>query len=254
MDAVVVLLYHSVDSNGTFHSVNPTEFRKQMEYLKKNYSIVTLKEILEFAVDGNALPKKSVAITFDDGYYDNYLNAYPYLWEHNLPAAIFLTTGHCGKKAALDGVPLRMLGWNEIKEMSRNGIVLGAHTVTHPDLRKMGPDGIKGEILGSTNEIERRVGTKVEYFAYPYGAYTDEIVKLVEDVGIRAAFGSGRTEGLITGAEGPLVLKRVPVDRSVSMLMFKARLTKAVEWTRRTQEWARKIGRLFAGNLPGETK
>ena len=235
---VAVLLYHSVDSNGAFHAIHPKEFMRQMEYLRKNYSIVSLDEIRKFVEKGNSLPKKSVAITFDDGYYDNYLNVYPYLRKLKLPAAIFLTTGYCGKKTPLDGIPLRMLGWNEIEEMSRYNIIIGAHTMTHPNLQKISLEKAENEILGSKEEIEKKIGRDVNYFAYPLGLYNDEIADLVYCLGFRGAFGG---KGLIRKGDKPFVLKRVPVYSSVTFMMFKARLTRAIEWFERIEQSAKKM-------------
>lgn len=233
-----ILLYHSVDSDGAFHAIRPEEFMRQMEYLRRNYSIVSLDEIRSFVEKGNSLPKKSVAITFDDGYYDNYLNVYPYFRKHKLPAAVFLTTGYCGKKTLLDGIPLKMLGWNEIKEMSQNNITIGAHTITHPNLQKIGLEEAKNEILGSKEEIEKNIERDVNYFAYPLGMYTNEIVDLVDCLGFKGAFG-GR--GLIRKGDKLFVLKRVPVYSSVTLLMFKARLTRAIESFERIEQSAKKV-------------
>ena len=236
---VSILLYHSVDSNGAWHAVHPKEFIRQMEYLRKNYSIVSLNDIMDFAEKRNSLAKKSVAITFDDGYYDNYLNVYPYFRKHKLSATIFVTTGYCGKKALLDGIPLEMLGWNEIKEMSQNIINIGAHTITHPNLQKISLEETKNEILGSKEEIEKTIGRDVDYFAYPFGMYNDEIIDLVNFLGFKGAFGCGT--GLIRKGDKPFVLNRVLVHSSVAFLMFKARLTKAFEWFVRIEQYAKKM-------------
>ena len=78
---VTILVYHSVDENDSFYSVTQKEFVKQIEYLSKNYHVVSLDDVLEFVISKRDLPRRSVAITFDDGYYDNYLNAYPHAKE-----------------------------------------------------------------------------------------------------------------------------------------------------------------------------
>lgn len=237
-EEISVLVYHSIDSNNAFHAINPKEFKRQMDYLRKNYRIVSLDEIEKFVKKKKNLHNKSVAITFDDGYYDNYLNVYPYLRKHKLSATIFVTTGYIGKKMLLDNIPLRMLGWNEIKEMSQNEICIGAHTIRHPNLQKMDLEEAKKEILGSKEEIERKIGRVANYFAYPFDEHNDKIVDLIKSLGFQAAFNGN---GLIRQGDDPYVLNRVSIDSSVNFLMFKARLTKALQWYRYIEKNAKQI-------------
>ena len=94
-----VMLYHRVCPTGrqSFHdylSLSPKTFERQMEYFSRNYEILALDKLIEFFEMGRSLPKKSLVITFDDGYKDNFLHAYPILVRHNIPATIFLVTGH----------------------------------------------------------------------------------------------------------------------------------------------------------------
>ena len=94
----VILLYHRVanlDSDPQLLAVSPEHFYEHMIYLKKNCNIIGLNE-LKRAMDSGKLPKKSIAITFDDGYEDNYLNARPVLEKLQIPATIFVATSHIG--------------------------------------------------------------------------------------------------------------------------------------------------------------
>ena len=75
---VSVLEYHSIGSNGSFYSVDEREFKRQIDYLRNNYKFVSLSDIEKYVRNDLVLHRKSVSITFDDGYYDNYLKAYPY--------------------------------------------------------------------------------------------------------------------------------------------------------------------------------
>ncbi len=224
---VCVLEYHSIGSNGSFYTVDTREFKKQIDYLRKNYKIVSLSEIEKFVRNDIVLPRKSVSITFDDGYYDNYLNAYPYLKKHGLSASIFLSTGYIGKKMFLDkNTSLRMLGWNEIREMNENKICIGAHTVWHKNITMISQKEAKDEIIGSKEEIEKRIGEKVNYFAYPFDEYNTKHTKIIRSVGFKVSFHSS---GLIRPNDNPYHLNRVSVDKSINFLMFKIRLTNAVE-------------------------
>ena len=97
---VAILMYHRIGpKKDKWYAVEPLgteKFEKQMEYFCRNYEILTLDGLAQYIEQDKALPKKAVAITFDDGYKDNYLYAYPILTKHRMPATIFLTTGHIG--------------------------------------------------------------------------------------------------------------------------------------------------------------
>lgn len=86
----------------------------------------------------------------------------------------------------------QMLGWNEIKEMSRNGISFGAHTHTHRNLCFLDKVEMRDEILGSKKHIEDVLGLEINEFSYPYGIFNEEVRKCVEEVGFKCARGSAR--------------------------------------------------------------
>jgi peptidoglycan/xylan/chitin deacetylase (PgdA/CDA1 family) len=198
-----------------------------MDYLVKNYCVVSLGEVSAFLEGKLRLPRKSVAITFDDGYLDNYANAYPYLKKNRLPATIFIATAYVQKKMLLGNSYLPMLGWNEIAEMNRYNIEIGAHTSSHPDLSRIDLRSAEREILESKAEIEKKIGKEVDSFAYPSGRYDKNIVDLVRRQGFRCAFGG---EGTIRKDADRFAVHRVEVKRSISSTMFKMRLTVALDW------------------------
>jgi peptidoglycan/xylan/chitin deacetylase (PgdA/CDA1 family) len=223
----VVLAYHSVGFDGSFYTVTPTEFHRQMEHLRRNYEILPVKDIVEFAAGRKRLPRNAVAITLDDGFSDIFSYVYPYLKRHCLPATIFVATEYVGREFPLDGLSLKMLSWDQIVEMSRNNVAIGAHTATHSDLSRDSCEEARENIMMSKEQIERRTGKQVEYFAYPYSRYNSEIIRLVRLLGFKAAFGG---DGLIRRGDFILALNRIEVDRSISWLMFRARMTKAALW------------------------
>ncbi len=101
---LTVLNYHRIDDPyrdgfDTFKpniSATPGEFVRQMDYVKKNYNVINCKDLTSFLQGDSNLPPHAAMITFDDGYYDNFSNAFPVLRERNLPAVIFLTTAFMG--------------------------------------------------------------------------------------------------------------------------------------------------------------
>ncbi len=226
-------MYHSVNPASSKYSVDPAEFRRQIDHLVKNYNVVPLNEIMEFVEGKRSLPRKSVAITFDDGYMDNYTNAYPYLRRNRLPIAIFVATNYVKKEMRLGNCLLPMLSWNEIGEMSRNDVEFGAHTSSHLDLVRVDIQTAEREILRSKAEIERRIGKEVNSFAYPFGRYQSNVAALVRHKGFRCAFGG---EGLVRKGADKFAVHRVEVKRSTSLPLFKIRLTKALDWHKTLHE------------------
>lgn len=248
--------------------VSVEDFEKQIQVTLKNFDIVHLAEAMENIKSGYKLRKPVVAITFDDGYSDNYLYAYPILKKYNIPATIYLTTGYIDSKRLLwwdelvyiighrqckltdvdlpfsiypkairqsllsfENLPKNkrnktirklvselkkipeakklallndlkyklspsglewdnsmMLSWDNIREMSKNGIIFGAHGKSHAILTKVTTEQAKREIIESKADIENKIGKSVELFSYPDGAANSIIIDLVSQGGFKCAF------------------------------------------------------------------
>ena len=147
-NGIRILMYHSINDTHPYDrlSVKVNEFRKQMEHLhKKGYKVITLEEAYSNLQEEDALSqnkeKPKIVLTFDDGLYDNYKNAFPILKEYSFPSTIFLTTGSINKKEGF-------LNWADIEEMSKNNIMFGAHTLTHPKLTNISLNEAEKEIFG----------------------------------------------------------------------------------------------------------
>jgi peptidoglycan/xylan/chitin deacetylase (PgdA/CDA1 family) len=241
---IVILMYHSVEITKDFYAVDPAEFTRQIDYLKNNYSVVSLAEIVDFIKKRKKISRKSVAITFDDGSQDLYENAYPYLSKSNLPATVFVTTGYVGKNWHDDNTlpPLKMLTWKQIEEMSQNNIEFGAHTVTHPDLKAITLEEAKNEISHSKMDLEQHIKKRVRFFSYPFGRQNEEVIDIVKSSGFEGAVGRA---GTIGNSAQMFVLNRIQVDSSVSFMLFKARLTKATNMLSLIEERAKVLVKYF---------
>jgi len=133
-----------------------------------------------------ALPPRAAAITFDDGYRNVYSAAWPVLSENQLPATVFLVPGLCGGKNEWVGQaagvpPMNLLRWEEIAEMSRNGMDFGAHSMTHADLSRLSPDRARAEVVDSKSAVEDRLGRPVDFFAWPFGRVNHDLNGVIRE-------------------------------------------------------------------------
>ncbi len=181
---VPVLVFHSIDESGSVISMTPGRLKQLLLRLKQEgYQTLTLNELTAWARGEVTLTRPSVVITFDDGYENLYKHAFALLDDLGFTATVFLTTGYCGggnqwpaQHASIGR--LKMLTWQQISEMSKSAFSFQAHTRTHPDLNRLTPKQVEAELLDSRREIEGRLGMAAEYFAYPFGKPSPQVVDL----------------------------------------------------------------------------
>lgn len=172
-----ILTFHSLDPSGSPISIEPGVFRRQLDWLAAaGVRVVSVNQLL-----GLSDQAPCVALTFDDGFANFSTQAAPLLLERGLPATLFVVTGHVGRDNRWHGrgdarVPvLPLLDWEELGRLRESGIVLGAHTRTHPRLTRLDEPMLEGELAGAADEMERRLGEHPEGFAYPYGIVDDRV-------------------------------------------------------------------------------
>lgn len=179
---VPILMYHYIstppedaDVYRVDLSVEPAVFREQMAYLVANgYSTIDLYD-LSMAITGKLqLPPKPVIITLDDGYVDNYQNAFPVLREFGLRATFFVVTEFIDKGYA------GYMNWAMIEEMAAAGMRIESHSKTHPDLRGQAHDYLIWQILGSQETLAAHIGYPPRYFSYPSGQYDEATIEVLK--------------------------------------------------------------------------
>ena len=188
LSGLPILCYHSIDRSGSPVSLAPQVFADQMAYLRAHgYQTVTLHDVVEYAKNGYSSVARPVCIVFDDGYKNNYTEAFPVLQEKGFSATIFVTTDYCGKSNSWGqqhgSIPsLSMMVWEEIVEMSRHGIEFGSHTKSHPKLAEIDGKKAHEELEGAKAELENHLGRKVEFASYPFGSFNDEVKTLAQSL------------------------------------------------------------------------
>ncbi|MHB8544294.1 MAG: glycosyltransferase [Leptospirales bacterium] len=190
-----VLMYHRVseDQGRDILSVTPFAFAEQMSWLhEEGYRVLAVEEALSH-LDAGTLPEKSVSITFDDGYRDNYEEAFPVLSRYRMPAIIFPVTGFVigeGEHPRYRNhpIPVPYLTTDQIRLMKKAGIDFGCHTHTHALLSRISPGEAVLEIRQAKKLLEEWIGDTVRMFAYPNGLFLPEHFRMLESLGFDAAF------------------------------------------------------------------
>jgi glycosyltransferase involved in cell wall biosynthesis/peptidoglycan/xylan/chitin deacetylase (PgdA/CDA1 family) len=221
-----ILMYHAVgapDEPASDYVIPGHRFETQMKWLKRlGYQVITLDRFLQYRRERCLPPAYSVVVTFDDGYADNYIYAYPILSRFAIPATIFLVGSYIGdlnqwdKAAELAERPL--MSWSMIKEMKANGMKFGAHSCTHPTLTLLSPNQALEEIVSSKKILESEFQQPIISFAYPYGEYNSLIQTMVQEAG----FSTGCTvdAGLNTINTPLFALRRTEIKGNYSMVRF----------------------------------
>ena len=194
---VPILMYHYINNEEPLRSrlgVSPESFERQMRFLReRNYNVVSLEELADLIKNKKKMPPKTVAITFDDGYLDNYTHAYPVLKKYNIPAAIFVVINRIGKHLGNDDY----MSWSQIRELSQSGLItIGSHSMNHPNLSEINlEEQLKEEIFDSKKILEKELNQEVKFFSYPFGGRSLDARRLVSLAGYKAALGTNFPKG-----------------------------------------------------------
>jgi peptidoglycan/xylan/chitin deacetylase (PgdA/CDA1 family) len=185
---VPILCYHNLgpQTRGRL-LMSVSAFEEQMRYLKREgYHVITLKQFLDFAALRQQLPRKTVVLTFDDGWKSFKELAYPILKELGYPATLFIYTDFIGARIALT--------WPELKELAQEGFDIQAHSKTHDDMRRKPTESdedynrrMQAELVQPLALFQQRVGAPPRILAYPYGSHDEGVLKRVREAGYIAA-------------------------------------------------------------------
>lgn len=235
-----ILMYHMVSKhkkNTKFNGlrIDPIEFEKQIKYLYENdWTFFTIGELIE---KKDNLPQKSIAITFDDGYEDNFTNAFPILKKYNAKATIYLVIDRHDrewsskrKKKNNDGElkDESKLSDNQIKKLIESGLIeIGSHTMTHDNLPTLKEEQKLNEIRESKKNIEESFNIECKSFCYPFGLYDNLDIQLVKNSGYTNATTTQKGIDNIND-DNIYELKRITISGKDNMSAFKIKLRRGL--------------------------
>ncbi|MGQ0542096.1 MAG: polysaccharide deacetylase family protein [Blastocatellia bacterium] len=195
---VPVISYHKIDRptadvkiRGAYTS--PERFLKQLAYLKRSgFDFYTASELVKSYSDDGRFPANAICLTFDDGWKDNYTNAFPIMKQFGVKATIFLVPSCIGRttdQVTAEGEGAREhLSENDIREMSAFGIEFGSHSMNHKLFNRITSTEIEFEVTESKKHIENLLQKECGVFAYPAGFFTDFAKSAIKQAGYSAAF------------------------------------------------------------------
>lgn len=292
-----VLTYHRVDEpadrpwlDPSLISATPEVFDEQMRYLSTHHTIVTIADIIAALEtrNGNDLPERAVAVTFDDGYFDFEEHAWPILKQYRIPVTLFVPTAYPDQPErtfwwddlyhAIQSTPREdslnspigllplsntsrnqtykrlkvylktlkhadaistvkqickelgvqpttncILGWDSLRKLANEGVTLGAHTRTHPLMNRVTLKEALNEVLGSSHDLERELGSTLPIFAYPSGEFSDEVAIMLAREGFKLAFTTSRGINNIKHID-PLRMRRINVGGKTTLPILRAQL------------------------------
>ncbi len=167
---------------------------------------------------GAALPAKPVAITFDDGYEDNYLEALPIMEKYGMRATVFVIVANVGQPG--------YLSWDELRDMQTRGMGIGSHTLSHTALPEVTITERQREVIDSKAILEQELGRPVDFLSYPYGKFDQATIGVLRQANYRGAC-SG-VPGLNRPGDEDYSLRRVNILRGkLGFWEFRARLLRA---------------------------
>ncbi len=225
---VPILMYHYIsdlpadaDDIRVDLTVTPAAFEAQLAYLQaQGYASITLDDLALYLKAGRALPPKPIIITFDDGYLDNYLYAFPLLRQYKFSGTFFVVTQF------LDEGRSGYMSWEQAQLMQANGMDIESHSVSHEELRGQSVEFLTQQIASSRQAIEAHLHKPVHFLCYPFGHYDERAIEVLRSAGywgaVTTAFGAQHSSA------GLFELPRVRIHGAQDLDKFKTTLVSAL--------------------------
>jgi peptidoglycan/xylan/chitin deacetylase (PgdA/CDA1 family) len=215
---VTIFMYHSID---TFENISPKEanpvqarayrfppelLRKHLTILAKNgYTSITFNDLIEFKEKKNKIPEKSVILSFDDGWADNF-TAFKVLKESKSIGSFGIVSDFVDKPNRLSSA--------QLVEMKEAGMEIVSHSKTHANLASLNGEGLRLELEQPKQFLEKIIKKPVQTIIYPAGAYNDNTIKVAQELGYKLGSNTKayNEEAGISLTKAPFELTRVRVQ------------------------------------------
>lgn len=219
---VPILMYHYVgglpadaDIYRVDLTVSPEQFEAQLAYLQRaGYTGIALEELVRHLATGSPLPPQPIVLTFDDGYVDNYLYAFPLLRQYGFRGTFFVVTGF------LDEGRGGYLTWEQARLMHDHGMDIQPHGLAHDDLRSRPEEDLLAELIACRRAVEERLGKSARLFAYASGRYDERVLAAMPGAGYVGAVTTA--PGVEHSSDGLLELSRIRIHGADDLEDFAA--------------------------------
>ncbi|MBQ6809594.1 MAG: polysaccharide deacetylase family protein [Clostridia bacterium] len=216
---VPVIMYHSILKDGSLQGkyvVSPDQLERDLQYLSENgYSSVTVSDLISYVEDGTPLPEKPIMLTFDDGYYNNYLYAFPLMkkYDFKMVLSVIGKYSEIYSESEDENAYYSHCTWEQLREMEDSGYVEVQNHSFDMHTTDKGRNGSKknswesfeiyedifsADILKCQNLLIEKSGITPTAFTYPFGAISNESVNILKNLGFKASFSCEEKVNIIT--------------------------------------------------------
>jgi peptidoglycan/xylan/chitin deacetylase (PgdA/CDA1 family) len=226
-----ILMYHAVEAgvpSGYGYAVPARQFEQQLDAIgRAGFESISLAQLFD-VLDGEAsLPRKPIVLTFDDAYRNIHEVAWPLMRERAMTGTLFVAADHVGGSNEWDqikgGPRLELMGAAELKEMAASGWEIGSHGCRHLELAKVDEGQQRDEIFRSKSQLVSLLGMMPEFYAYPFGSYTEPVKGMLRHAGYRGAVSMFSKAASVTADR--FCLRRIMPHRGDSVLSFRMKLS-----------------------------
>jgi len=251
---VIILVHHLISDNPHLLGMPTEVFFRQIEFLQRHYHVVSLSQAIELLKSG-VVPEPTVALSFDDGYQENFLTLRSVTQATGVPVSLFVCTNIIEAQAEFPHDQARgqhnfaALSWEQVLQLSRSGIEIGSHTRSHFDCGSHDTETLQQELVGAKADLQRRLDQRIRFFGFPFGKpenMSDEAVQMARsnyEYFLSCFGGENFADGSV--AQAHLLRKSLPADLWELELTLQGALDlrqlikRAVGWGGQAQEIAR---------------
>lgn len=222
---LIVLCYHSVSDNNWRFSVSAKNLEKQIQFLLKNYKIISLKNLYDYINGKINITEPSVVLTFDDGY-KNLLEIQDLVKNLNIQPTVFVLSDSKHADRIQLHNKLNFLEKDDIISLKKSGWEIGSHSATHRNFANLTRREIISEVINSKIVLEQQLKTNIKYFSYPKGKYSKSI-QLAADIA-NYELAVCMDNGFVTKNNDLMAIPRIGIDNTHCFEEFKSMLTPTV--------------------------